>query len=191
VTTHAERADKIGKKLRVFFQDEGRFGRISDPRSCWAPPTVRPLVTAQHVREYLYAFAAISPHDGHMSTLIADHVNAHTMSVHLQHVANEYPDEEILMILDGASWHRAKDLRIPHNMTLKLLPPYSPELNPVEHLWDDIREKYFANQFFNSLDAVAEQLTDALREMHSDRQRVKSMSSFPWIIEEQASGNWH
>jgi transposase len=143
------------------------------------------------VREYLYAFAAISPHDGHMSTLIADHVNAHTMSVHLQHVANEYPDEEILMILDGASWHRAKDLRIPLNMTLKLLPPYSPELNPVEHLWDDIREKYFANKFFNSLDAVAEQLTDALREMHSDKQRVKSMSSFPWIIEEQESGNWH
>ena len=191
VAAYAERADQLGKKLRVFFQDEGRFGRISDPRACWAPPGERPLVKSQHIREYLYAFAAICPIDGHKSTLITDQVNAYTMSLHLQQIANEYPDEEILLVMDGASWHRAKELRVPHNMTLRLLPPYSPELNPVEHLWDEIREKYFANHCFNSLDAVAEMLKEALRELHDDKPRIKSMSAFPWIMEEQICGNWH
>jgi transposase len=152
---------------------------------------VRPLVKAQHVREYLYAFAAICPHDGQMSSFITDHVNAHTMSLHLQQVADEYPDEDILMIMDGASWHRAKDLRIPPNMTIRLLPPYSPELNPVEHLWDEIREKYFANRCFDSLDAVADMLLKALRDLHHNKGLIKSMSAFPWIVEELAMGNCH
>jgi hypothetical protein len=77
---HAERADILGRKLRIFFQDEGRFGRISDPRQCWAPPKIRPIVKAQHIREYIYAFAAICPHDGEMSSLVTDHVDASTMS---------------------------------------------------------------------------------------------------------------
>jgi transposase len=133
---------------------------------------VRPLVKAQHVREYLYAFAAICPHDGQMSSFITDHVNAHTMSLHLQQVADEYPDEDI-------------------NMTIRLLPPYSPELNPVEHLWDEIREKYFANRCFDSLDAVADMLLKALRDLHHNKGLIKSMSAFPWIVEELAMGNWH
>jgi hypothetical protein len=101
VLAHAERADILGRKLRVFFQDEGRLGRISDPRLCWAPPTVRSIVKAQHIREYIYAIAAICPHDGQMSSLITDQVNAATISQFLEQVTHEYPNDEILMVLDG------------------------------------------------------------------------------------------
>lgn len=133
------------------------------------------------MREYLYAFAAVSPHDGQLSSLITDRVDANTMSIFLAQVAAEYPDDEILMVLDGAGWHRANDLRVPPSMQLLFLPPYSPQLNPVENLWDDLREKHFINRCFPSLTAVRQTLCTALRELHHDRQRTQSIAGFPWI----------
>ncbi len=181
VYAHAERADLLGRTLRLFFQDEARFGRINDPRRCWAPAAVRPVVDAQHIREYLYAFAAVSPHDGQLTSLITDQVDANTMSIFLALVAAEYPNDEILMVLDGAGWHRANALRVPPSMHLLFLPPYSPQLNPVENLWDDLREKHFTNRCFPSLTAVRDALCIALRELHHDHQRTQSITGFPWI----------
>ena len=145
------------------FQDEARFGRITDPRRCWAPAGVRPEVSAQVVREYEYAFAAVSPHDGSLDTLVLPSVNTEAMSVFLAEVSQRHASEFILMVLDGAGWHRAKRLQGPTNMRLIPLPPWSPQLNPVEHLWDEVREKWFANRVFNSLSAVEEQLMTALK----------------------------
>jgi len=142
---------------------------------------VRPVVDAEHIREYLYAFAAVSPHDGQLSSLITDRVDANTMSIFLAQVAAEYPNDEILMVLDGAGWHHANDLQVPPTMQLLFLPPYSPQLNPVENLWDDLREKHFINRCFSSLTAVRENLCTALRELHYDQQRTKSITGFPWI----------
>lgn len=190
VTAHAERADLSGKKLRVIFQDEGRFGRICDPRACWAPKPIRPIVKAQHIREYIYAFAAVSPADGCITSLVTDHVNAETMSLFLAEVVKEYPDEEILMITDGASWHKTKNLRIPSAITLIYLPPYSPELNPVEHLWDDLREKYFPNRCFDSIDAVYHALVDALQKQNQRQHNIASLTNFSWI-REPGYENWH
>src|SRR3954447_4546961 len=95
------------------FEDEARFGRISEPHRCWAPAGVRPAVPVQIVREYEYAYAAVSPHDGVLDTLVLPAVNAETMGVFLAEVAQRHADEFILMVLDGAGWHRAKRLRIP------------------------------------------------------------------------------
>jgi len=95
---------------------------------------VRPQVGARIVREYTYAFAALSPHAGTLDTMVLPEVNAFALSVFLAEVAQRHPHDDILMVRDGAGWHRAKDLRIPENMRLLPLPPYSPELNPVEHL---------------------------------------------------------
>lgn len=123
------------------FQDEARFGRISDPRRCWAPPGVRPVVSAQVVRQYTYAFAAVSPHDGTLDSLILPQANGQMMSLFLQEVARRHPEEFVLMVLDGAGWHRATHLVVPPQLHLIYLPPYSPELNPAEHLWDEIPRK--------------------------------------------------
>ena len=163
------------------FEDEARFGRISDPRRCWAPAGMRPEVKVQMVREYEYAFAAVSPHDGVLDTLVLPTVNAEAMSVFLAEVAQRHPNELILMVLDGAGWHRAKRLQIPANLRLIPLPPWSPQLNPVEHLWDEVREKWFHNRVFASLSAVDEQLVQALRVLETDSQQVASMVGFSWI----------
>jgi len=164
------------------FQDEGRFGRINTPCRCWAPRGIRPNVPNQIVREYTHAFVAISPHNGGMDSLILPQVNEQTMSIFLREVSNRHPDDFILMVMDGAGWHRAKALIVPENMALIFLPPYSPELNPVEHVWEHIRENGFRNKAFNSIDAVEDQLMQSLQTLENDPASVASMTGFPWII---------
>lgn len=178
----AEALADTGDSLRLMFQDEGRFGRISTPRRCWAPSGVRPKVPSQMVREYTYAYVAVSPHDGVMDSLILPQVNAQAMSLFLEEVSSRHPDEFILMVLDGAGWHRAAELQVPWNMHLIPLPPYSPELNPVEHVWDSVRENWFGNEVFESMDGVENQLVKALAALESDPSAVASLTGFPWIV---------
>ncbi len=163
------------------FQDEARFGRINDPCDCWAPPGIRPSVPCHMVREYTFAYAAVSPWDGVLDSLVLPVVNAQAMSLFLTEVSQRHLNEFILMVMDKAGWHQADDLKIPENMRVIFLPPYSPELNPVEHLWDDIREKWFPNKVFKSLDAVESLLVEALATLENSTEKVKSMTGFKWI----------
>ena len=169
-------------QIRVMFQDEARFGRISDTRYCWCPKPVRPICQAMVTQEYTYAYAAVSVADGVLDTLILPHVNSDCMQVFLDEVSSRHPCDRILMVLDGAGWHKAGALKIPENMRLFPLPPYAPELNPVEHLWDELREKSFGNMVFDSLDALEAHLEVSLREMECNRDRVHSIVAWPWII---------
>jgi putative transposase len=170
------------RPIRLMFQDEARFGRINDPRRCWAPKGFRPEVGMQIVREYTYAFGAASPHDGVLDTLVLPVVTAEAMSIFLAEVARRHPEEFILMFLDGAGWHRAMNLVIPENMRLEALPPYSPQLNPMEHIWDEVREKWFTNEVFESLDGVEDRLVEALAALERDQELVASTTGFDWII---------
>ena len=164
------------------FQDEGRFGCISQTYRCWAPAGSRPRTGHRFIRQYCYVYAAVSPHDGLLDTLLLPSVGADIMSIFLAEVARRHRNELILMLLDGAGWHRAKDLVVPDNIRLVPLPPYSPELNPVEHLWDEPSEKWFGNCVFDSLNAVEDRLVEALATLANDRQRLISMTAFPWIV---------
>ena len=163
------------------FQDEGRFGRISDPRRCWAPHPIRPEVKAAMVREYVYAYAALSPWDDRLDSLVLPDASTACMNVFLNEVAERHQNDFIVMVLDGAGWHRAKALRVPENMVLVPLPPYSPELNPVESLWGELREKSFHNQVFASLDAVEDRLCQALASFEPDHERIHTLAAWPWI----------
>ena len=140
------------------FQDEARFGRISSVRRCWAPFPLRPLCRAMLTREYTYAYGAVDVVSGELDSLILPHVNTGCMQLFLDEVSARHPERRIIMVLDGASWHRSKALKPPSNMQLLSLPPYAPELNPVEHIWDELREKFFHNKAFDSMDAVEDQL---------------------------------
>ncbi|MDR1396438.1 MAG: transposase [Desulfarculales bacterium] len=102
------------------FQDEARFGRISDPKACWAMRPMRPIVAAQMVREYVYVFGAVCPQDGHHDSLVLPLANTEAMSVFLKEVGQRHPDEYIVMFMDQAGWHKAKGLRIPSNIELAL-----------------------------------------------------------------------
>lgn len=86
------------------------------------------------------------------------------------------------MVVDGAGWHKAGSLKLPSNLRLHFLPPYSPELNPQEHIWDELREKHFHNRVFASLDALEDQLVQALRIFEDDPQRMLSIAGWDWII---------
>jgi len=163
------------------FQDEGRFGLLGKPRRCWAPSGVRPVVGARLLRKFSYAFAAVSPHDGVMDSLILPWVNAHTMSMFLFTVSQRHPDEYIVMVMDQAGWHIAQELEVPGNMRLVLLPPYSPEINPAEHIWDALRENCIGNTVFASLEAADKALSKGLRSLESDNQRMQSLTGFGWI----------
>lgn len=164
------------------FQDEARFGRISDTRRCWCPKPVRPLCQAMVTQEYTYAYAAVSVADGDLDTLILPHVNGDCMQLFLDEVATRHPQDRIVMVLDGAGWHQSQVLTPATNLRLLTLPPYSPELNPVEHLWDDLREKAFHNRIFDSIDALELHLESSLRAMELDHPRVRSIVAWPWII---------
>jgi len=111
------------RTVRLMFRDEARFGRINDPRRCWAPCGLRPEVPAQIVREYTDLFGAVSPQDGVLDTLILPEVDAEAMSLFLAEVARRHQRDYILMVLDGAGWHRAHDLVVPDHMRLVFLPP--------------------------------------------------------------------
>ena len=171
-----------GRQVRLMFQDEARFGRINDPRRCWAPPGVRPEVGMQIVREDTYAFGAVSPHDGALVSLILPVVTAEAMSIFLAEVAQRHPEDFIVMVLDGAGWHRASTLVIPEKMRLLPLPPYSPQLNPMEHIWDELREKWFANEVFDALDGVEDRLEESLVDLEQNKGLVASITGFDWII---------
>jgi len=94
-----------------------------------------------------------------------------------------FPQYRIIMIMDSAGWHTTKKLKLPENISILPLPPYSPELNPTEHIWDYIREqKEFNNYTFDTLDAVDIQLGNVLCDLQNEKSIISSMCNFDWII---------
>lgn len=165
----------------VVFMDEGRFGRISQLAACWAPMPVRPKVPRQIVRESVYVFAGVAPARGELVYRLSAKCNTAAMSLFLLDVLETWPDQFILLVLDGAGWHKARTLPVPERLRLLHLPPYCPECNPTEHIWDEVREKGFANQLFATLDAVQARLITQLDELAADAPRLHSLTLFPWI----------
>jgi transposase len=139
-------------------------------------------VSLRLVREYTYAYGAVSPLDGVLDSLILPDADTDSMSLFLSVVSERHPDETVLMFMDQAGWHKAKALIIPANIRLLNLPPYSPELNPAEHLWEEIREKWFPNLVFKSITAVEDTLMEALATLECDQKRVAGLTGFDWII---------
>lgn len=164
------------------FEDEARFGRITELKRCWAAPGVRPRVGRQRVREYTYAYAAVSPVDGAADFLILPIMTGEAMNVFLSEVAQRHRREYIFMLYDGAGSHSQQSLTIPNNMMIETLPPYCPELNPTEHIWDEMREKFFPNLVFDSMEAVEKRLIEAMLHLENTPELVKSITGFRWII---------
>lgn len=164
--------------------DEGRFGRISERADCRAPRPVRPLVPRQVVRESLYAFAAVEPRRARMASGLWGKCNTPSMSLFILEMLEVWPDRRLLLVLDGAGWHKAKALPLPERLRLLHLPPYTPQCNPTEHIWDEVREKGFANRFFATLDAVEVGLKTQLDLLSAAPDRLRSLTYFPWMRDE-------
>ena len=167
--------------LRLMFQDEARFGRMSDPRSCWAPAPHRPVVNLALVREFRYEYAVVSPWDGCIDFMTAEKMNTENMSRFLGQVSAAHKDEFIVMVVGGASSHKSKELSILKSLSLIRLAPYSPELNPAEQIWNIPRRNYFANRVFDALDAATTQAEFGLAEMAANKLATRQLTNWPWI----------
>lgn len=110
--------------------------------------------------------------------MITRQMNTANMSAFLAQVSAKHRSEFIVMVVDGASSHVCKDLIVPRNIRLLRLPPYAPELNPQEHIWDELREKEFPNRvFFSDISSVIEQLEAGLPRLSKNRKGLRSLTS--------------
>lgn len=149
---------------------------------CWVPPGSRAVIGQQMIREYIYAYTAVCPETGENYSIIAPVTNTVVMNVFLRALSKAYRKYRIILCLDSAGWHTSGALEVPQNIELLLLPPYSPELNPTEHIWDYIREqKGFNNHVFASLDQVEDQLARALKQIHGEKKIIRNLCNFKWL----------
>lgn len=161
--------------------DQGRFGRIGQVMRAWSPKGIRPCVGQQIVREYTYAYVAVAPSLGEMAALVLPCANTDMMSLFLEHVAQVFAAYFVIIQVDQASYHTSSDLIIPENIRLIPQPPRSAELNPVEHIWEEVREKHFYNRVFDSMHDVIDTLCQGLRELMDMPERLRSLTNFPHL----------
>src|SRR5213593_3102767 len=177
------KADVVRERpIRLMFQDEARFGRMARIRRCWAPAPLRPVVRNGYEREFTYVYGGVSPLQGQLDWSLSEKMNTSHMSAFLNQVSQAHPQEFIIMVLDGASSHKAKELVLPENIRLIRLPAYAPELNPQEHIWDEVREKAFPNLVLDQMTLVVERLKDGMGILAADADRVRRITAWPWII---------
>lgn len=144
------------------FEDEAGFGRINKPRYCWCRKGFRPSVPCHHIREYRYAYGAVEPQTGESFFLVMPHCNTACMNVFLKELSKAYPDDILLLVVDGAAWHKAQALVVPENVRLLYLPPYTPEMNPIEQIWAWLRLHGFHNEVFQTLEKVVDRLCETI-----------------------------
>lgn len=165
------------------FQDEAGFGRINKPKRCWCRMGIRPTVPCRHIREYRYLYGAVSPLDGELFSLVLPYANTDCMNVFPDELSGAYPDDHILLLLDNAAWHCSSTMVVPGNIELYPLLPYTPELNPIEMIWDEVREKGFRNEIFRSLDAVIDRLCLTVKDLAEDNRCVASITHRKRLID--------
>jgi transposase len=170
------------RPIRLMFQDEARFGRMARIRRCWAPAPLRPVVFNGYEREFTYVYGGVSPLQGQLDWSLSDQMNTAQMAAFLSQVSQAHPQDFIVMVVDGASSHKAKELIVPENVRLIRLPGYSPELNPQEHIWDEVREKAFPNLVLDQMAVVIERLKSGMSAIAADAERVRRITAWPWVI---------
>jgi len=164
----------------LMFEDEAGFGRINKPKYCWCKKGTRPIVPCLHIREYRYAYGAVDPKTGDSHFLVLPRCDTACMNYFLKSLSKQYPNSIILLVLDGASWHRSKGLNIPENIRLFFLPPATPEMNPIEQIWKELRKLGFHNEIFKTLEKVVDRLCDTINVL--SHEAIKSITGRDWII---------
>jgi len=162
------------------FEDEAGFGRINRLKTCWCPDKIRPVVPFLQVREYRHVFGAVEPLTGDSFFLVMPHCNTECMNIFLSELSKTSPNDLIIIACDRASWHQSQTLKIPDNIMFFYLPPATPEMNPIEQIWKEIRKRGFKNEFFHTLDDVIIRLCDTIFSLSNDV--VKSITGRDWIL---------
>lgn len=171
-----------GKQLQVWCQDEAREGQKGRAGRRWFHRGQRPPGRCDKRFKSTYIFGAVRPGTDDGFALILPEANAETMSVFLEEFAKTIPENaHVAMLLDQAGWHGAKALRVPEKITLVPLPPYSPELNPVEPVWLYLRNRYLSFRLYPGIEAIEAALCAAWNKLRAETGRFASITGFPWI----------
>ncbi|HHG8279086.1 TPA: IS630 family transposase [Streptococcus pneumoniae] len=165
-------------KVRLMYQDDAGFGRISKLGSCWSPIGVGPHVHSHYIREFRYCYGAVYAHTGESFFLRAGGCNTEWMNVFLEELSQAYPDDYFLLVMDNAIWHKSSTLKIPTNIGFAFIPPYTPEMNPIEQVWKEIRKRGFKNKAFRTLEDVMNQLQDVIQGL--EKEVIKSIVNQRW-----------
>ena len=168
------------RKIRLMFQDEAGFGRINRPKYCWCRKGMRPSVPCHHIREYRYAYGAVEPLTGDSCFLILPYCNTVCMNIFLKELSKQYPEDVIVLCCDGAAWHNSRTLQVPDNVVLFHIPPYTPEMNPIEQIWKELRARGFHNEIFQTLADVVDRLGDTICDLTADA--IRSITCRDWIV---------
>lgn len=170
-----------GKPLEIWFQDEARIGQQGTITRIWAKRGSRPRAPRDRRYEWAYIFGAVCPQRGASAGLVLPCANAKAMNLHLLEISRQIsPGAHALLIFDGAGYHHKDALDIPENITLTQLPPYSPELNPVENVWEYLRGNKLANTVFETYDEIVSKACEAWMFLANDKTRIASITSRDW-----------
>ncbi|MBK8202550.1 MAG: IS630 family transposase [Bdellovibrionales bacterium] len=133
-----------GKTVQVWFQDEARFGQKGIVTRIWGLQGCRPTLPRQNGFKSSYFIGAVRPATGDKHALLFDGLDSRVISFYLDDFGRRLPKYvQAVMVVDGAGWHSAEELTVPKNITLLRLPPYSPELNPIEQVWGYLKSNFF------------------------------------------------
>jgi len=169
------------KPLEVWFQDEARVGQQGTLTRIWARRGTRPRAPRDTRYQWAYLFGAVCPARGTAAGLVLPLVNTAAMNAHLAEIARSVaPGAHALLILDGAGWHGSNALVVPDNLSLLTLPPYSPELNPVENVWAYLRANKLAISVFDSYDEIVDACCNAWNFFANDPNTVTSITTRSW-----------
>ena len=137
--------------------------------------------------EWAYIFGAVCPARQATAALILPCANAEAMSLHLAEIGKKVAvGAHAVLILDGAGYHKASALSIPANISLLKLPPYAPELNPAENVWEYLRQRWLSNHIFDDYDAILDAVCDAWNRLIAEPARIQSIGSRQWAISGEA-----
>lgn len=176
----AER-DAAGKPIEIWFQDEARIGQKNKITRRWARRGTRPSAPHDQRTRSTYIFGAICPAKGTAAGLVLPRRDTAAMAPHLAEISRTVtPGAHAVVRLDQAGWHLSDKLGIPDNITLTPLPPKSPELNPVENIWQYRRDNWLSNRVFQSYDDILDHCCHACNRL-ADR---------PWTIMSIGLRDW-
>lgn len=162
--------------------DEARFGLKVWHRRRWCPKGHRPPWMVEDRYEWTWLYAAVEPATGESFCLYMSHLDGLCFEAFLQKLREAYPEDKIVLVMDGAGGHRNKSVQWPEGIEGWKLPAYSPELNPVERWFKELREP-LANRIFETVEAIEEALTEALRPYWEDLGRLAQLTGYHWWME--------
>jgi transposase len=169
------------KEVRTYFEDEARFGTQGTITRVWARKGSRPRAVRQNGREWLYVLMAVCVSTGAASALIMPQLNTEVLNLFLEQFSRELPDGvHAVLIWDGAGYHTSGDLVVPSNVSLIRLPPYSPELNPVENLWHYLRSHHWSNRSYEGYEELQEEAVRSLCAV-SQAETLKSICNANYV----------